>query len=413
MPMYEYHGFNESGKAVKGLQESDTIKSARLLLRKEGILASQIKEVSARRSNSKAGGGTSTFQFSLKNAFDRISTEALGIATRQLATLLQAGVPLIEALAALIEQVDSQRFKQVLSTIKSEVNEGSSLADAMSKHKCFSNVYINMVRAGETSGTIEIVLERLADFTEGQARLRSKVIGAMLYPAVMVFVAAGVLVIMFTVVVPKITKIFVNANVKLPFMTRVLIGTSDYMRSYWWIALIILGIGSYGIVRYIKTDAGRLKWDTIKLQLPIIGDIMRLIAVSRFARTLATLLSSGVPLLSSLHIVRNVVANVVFENAIDRVKESVQEGEDIATPLKRSGQFPPMLTHMVAIGERSGQLENMLNRVAEAYEQRVEVRVGMLTGLLEPLMILGMGGSVGFIVLAILMPIMQMSQLVK
>lgn len=413
MPIYEYNGFNERGKAVRGLKESDSAKSVRVLLRKDGILATDVHETKSARAAKRSVGKVITQQRSFKRLFDRISIEALGVATRQLATLLQAGVPLIEGLAALIEQVDSQRLKEVFSNIRSEVNEGSTLADAMAKHKCFSNVYVNMVRAGETSGTLEIVLERLADFTEGQAQLNNKIMGALLYPAVMVMVAGAVLVIMFTVVVPKITKIFETANVKLPLATRVLIGTSDLMRSYWWLMFMLMVAGTYLLLRYLKTQSGRSKWDRLRLRLPIVGNILRLIIVSRFSRTLATLLSSGVPLLSALHIVRNVVANVVFEEVVDRVKDAVQEGEDIATPLKRSGQFPPMLTHMVAIGERTGQLESMLNRVAEAYEQRVEVRVGMLTGLLEPIMILTMGGTVGFIVMAILMPIMQMSQLVK
>lgn len=413
MPIYEYHGFNQRGKAVKGLSEADSIKSARLALQKEGILSSEIKETNTAQVSAKSRKSFLKQDFNLNRLFDRISIEALANATRQLATLLQAGVPLIEALVALIEQVDGVRLKEVLSTIKSEVNEGSSLADAMSKHKCFTNVYVNMVRAGESSGTLEIVLARLADFTEGQAQLRSKVKNALLYPVIMIVVAIGVLIIMFTVVVPKITKIFVNAKVQLPLMTRILISVSDFTRSYWWLMLIVQAIFIVLLLRYIKTEKGRFAWDSLRLRLPVVGNISRLIAVSRFARTLSTLLSSGVPLLASLSIVRNVVSNVVFEKTIDVVKESVQEGEDIATPLKRSGQFPPMVTHMVAIGERTGQLEQMLTRIAESYEQRVQVKVGTLTGLLEPMMILIMGGTVGFIVLAILTPILQMSQIVK
>ncbi len=412
MAIYEYVGIDKSGKSVKGLKEADSGKSLRLVLRTSGIFVTKFSE-------SNSGGLSSGSKLSLKTQInfkqllERINVEDIALATRQLATLLQSGVPMLESLRALVEQVDNEALKRVLSQVRGDVNEGLSLADAMSRHKCFTNVYVNMVRAGETSGALELVLERLAEFTEGQSRLQSKVIGALTYPAVMMVVAILVVLILMTTVVPKITAMFSSAKVQLPIMTRILIAVSSVLSSYWWLLTIILGIAIYGLLMVLKTPKGRAYWDRAKLKFPVFGPIMQMVSIARFARTLSTLLSGGVPLLSTLQIVRNVVSNDALEKAIDDVREAVREGEDIAGPLKRSGQFPPMVTHMIAVGEKSGQLETMLSRIASAYEARVETRVGMLTSLLEPLMILFLGVTIGGIVAAVMVPIMQMSTLVK
>ena len=409
MAIFEYQGIDKKGKNLKGIKEADSIKSLRASLRLEGIFATSIKETSKGMDFSK--GLRSEINFS--QLFEKISVESIALATRQLATLLQSGVPLLDSLKALVEQVDSQALKKIFSQIKMEVNEGSSLADAMAKHKCFTNVYVNMVRAGETSGALEIVLERLADFTEGQSRLKSKVSSALAYPIIMMIIAILILVVLMTTVIPKITAMFDGAKVQLPLMTRILIAASNAIRSYWWLIIILLGFIIMAIAKYIKTPQGRAKWDKAKLKMPVFGSILQMISIARFSRTLATLLSGGVPLLATLQIVRNVVSNDTLEKAIDEVREAVREGEDIATPLKRTGQFPPMVTHMIAVGEKSGQLETMLARIASAYEARVETKVAMLTSLLEPFMILFMGVVIGGIVFAIMVPIMQMSQLVK
>jgi general secretion pathway protein F len=414
MPIYEYKGFDAKGKAVKGLKEADTTKTLRQILRREGILATDLQETSGNLLGTKKA-KTSVFSSNVrfKALLERVSAEQLGVSTRQLATLLQAGVPMVDALNALIDQIDNEALRRIYSEIKADVNEGHSLADSMAKHKIFTSIYINMVRAGESSGALELVLERLADFSEGQAQLRSKVMGAMLYPAVMVFIGGVIMVIMLTSVVPKVSRIFVHAKIQLPLMTRMLIGTSNFLSGYWWLCILIMVGGVFLVRRYIQTPVGREKWDRMRLKAPVFGSISQMIAVARFSRTLSTLLGSGVPLLGALQIVRNVMSNAVLEKAVDDVRDAVREGEDIATPLKRSGCFPPMVTHMIAIGEKSGTLETMLTRVAVTYEQQVQVRISTLTGLLEPIMIVAMGGSVGFIVFAILTPIMQMSQMVN
>lgn len=414
MPIYEYKGYDQKGKSVKGSLDADGVKALRVLLRKEGILATDVFEASG----AQVGGPKSKFgflgrQIKFEGLFKGVSISDIAQSTRQMAILLQAGVPMVGSLNALIDQIDNEKLKRIYSEIRSSVNEGSSLADAMEKHKIFSSIYINMVRAGESSGALEVVLERLADFMEGQAQLKSKIISAMVYPAVMAFVAFAVMIVMLTTVVPRIAQVFIRAKVQLPLMTRMLIGTSNLLSSYWWILLIIFGGLIYGFIRWKKTSNGRAKWDQLSLKFPIFGNITQLVSVARFSRTLSTLLASGVPLLASLQIVRNIVSNDVLEKAIDKVRDAVREGEDIATPLKRSGCFPPMVTHMIAIGEKSGQLETMLTRIAVTYEQQVQLKVTTLTALLEPLMIVIMGGSVGFIVMSILTPIMQMNTLVK
>jgi general secretion pathway protein F len=411
MPVFEYKGFDAAGKAVKGLRESDTAKGLRALLKRDGILATEVQESGKESDKSKASG---LLGKEVNFAFlQRVSIDDLGITTRQLATLLQAGVPMVDSLGALIDQTENKALKRILAAIKRDVNEGMSLAEAMGKHKAFDHIYVNMVRAGESSGTLDVVLERLADFKEGQAKIQGEILGSLMYPMIMVVVGVLNIGVMFTVVVPRITRIFEHAKVQLPITTRILIAVSGIARDYWWLLIILAVAGVVLLRRWLNSEAGRARWDAISLKIPVLGSVIRLIAVARFARTLGTLLSSGVSLLVSLDIVKNVVANARLAKAIEVASDAIREGEEIAPPLKRSGEFPPMLIHMVAIGEKSGQLEQMLQRVAVAYEQRVDARLKGLMSLLSPLLILGMGGAVGFIVFSILTPILQMNTLVK
>jgi len=416
MPVFEYKGFDKKGKAVKGLREADTEKAARSALRKDGIMATDVKasggKGKGKSKDGKGGGGGLNAEVDFSR-FQRITVDDIAIATRNLATLLQAGVPMVESLTALIDQVENPALKRIYSEIKQEVNEGISLHVSLAKHKIFDHIYVNLVRAGESSGTLDVVLERLADFKEGQAQLKSQIIGTLTYPIIMVFVGIGIMGVLFTVVVPRITRIFEHANAKLPILTQILIFISEAARDYWWAMILATVVFVLGVRKWLSTEKGRITWDKIKLRLPLFGILFRMIAVARFSRTLGTLLQSGVPLLVCLDIVEAVVANATIAKAVEDTKNAVREGEGIAPPLKRSGQFPPMVTHMVAIGEKTGQLENMLNRIATAYEKRVEVRLKAMTSLLEPLMILGMGGAVGFIVFSILKPILEMNTLIK
>jgi general secretion pathway protein F len=343
----------------------------------------------------------------------RIKSDDVAIMTRQLAVLVGAGIPLVEALSALVDQVEHERLKRVVSNVKQRVNEGSSLADALAAHpRVFTTLYVNMIRAGESSGALEVVLVRLADFTENQARLRAKVIGTLTYPAAMMVIGATILGILFTVVIPKITKVFQDTKVTLPWTTRFLIAFSTFVHDWWWALVALAVLAGFAVARWRRTPAGRARWDVGVLSAPVFGGLIRQIAIARFTRTLATLLKSGVPLLTALDIVKNIVGNTRLAKVIEESRDSIREGESIAAPLKRSGEFPPLVYHMVAIGEKSGQLEEMLKNVADAYDSQVETKVAALTSLLEPFMIVVMGAVVAFIVFSILMPILQINTLV-
>ncbi len=411
MAVYEYRALNPAGKLVPGLKEADSPKSLRALLRKDGLFLTEVVGQAEGQISGKAkGAGLSKDVNFRKLAGGRISTDDIAIMTRQMATLLGAGVTLVEALTAMVDQVEKEALKRICSDVKQKVNEGSSLADSLEAHKkVFGSLYVNMVRAGESSGALDTVLVRLAEFTEGQARLRQKIVGTMMYPAIMMVIGGGVLVLLMVVVVPKITKIFDDMKATLPWTTRLLIFTSRTLADYWFIIFPSILLVGFLFVRWTRSEKGRPQWDKIILKMPVVGPLVRMLSVARFSRTLATLLKSGVPLLASLDIVKNVVTNSVIAKVIDNARDSIREGESIANPLKRSGEIPPLVYHMVAIGERSGQLEEMLVNVADSYESQVNVRIGALTSLLEPMMIVLMGATIGFVAFSILTPILQMN----
>ena len=405
MPVFAYKALDQSGKNVEGLKEADSPRTLRTVLRRDGLF---LTEVTGEKQAKAASPEVNVRRW----VGGRVKADDVAVATRQLAVLVNAGIPLVDALTALVEQVDHERLKRVLSAVKQRVNEGSSLADALAQHpKAFSTLYVNMIRAGESSGALDVVLFRLADFTESQARLRSKVLGTLTYPAAMLVIGSVIMGILFTVVIPKITKVFEDTKVVLPWTTRFLIGFSTFVHDWWWAIGLLQIAAVYAFLRWRKTPAARARWDIWVLDAPIFGPLVRQVAVARFSRTLATLLKSGVPLLTSMDIVRNIVGNTRLAAVIEEARESIKEGESIAAPLKRSGEFPPLVYHMVAIGEKSGELEAMLGNVANAYDSQVETKIAALTSLLEPVMIVVMGVAVAFIVFSILMPILQINTL--
>ncbi|MFT3914354.1 MAG: type II secretion system inner membrane protein GspF [Anaeromyxobacteraceae bacterium] len=405
MPVFQYRALDGAGKSVQGLREADSPRTLRAALRRDGVFLTEVLGEQQQQAQQRR-------EVSVRRLIRRVGPRDLAIATRQLAVLTRAGVPLVDALTALVEQVEHERLKRTLGDVKQKVNEGASLADALAAHpKIFSTLYVNMIRAGETSGALEIVLVRLADFTESQAKLRSKIAGTMAYPAAMMVIGTIIMGVLFTVVVPKITRIFDSMNVVLPWYSRVLIAFSQFMASYWWAVFIAAGLGLYAFLRWKKTPEGIARWDRFVLRAPIFGSIVRQVALGRFARTLSTLLRSGVPLLTAMDIVKNVVGNSRLAEVVEQARDAIREGESIAAPLKRSGEFPPLVHHMVAIGERSGALEEMLGNVADAYEQQVDTTISALTSLLEPLLIVTMGAVVAFIVFSVLMPILQINSL--
>jgi len=413
MAVFEYRGLSAAGKNVSGLKEADSPKTLRAVLTKEGVFVTEVLgqvDGSLRGGRAKARQLASTEVNFKRLTRGRVNADDIAIMTRQLSTLLGAGVALVEALTAMVDQVEKEQLKRIISDVKTKVNEGSSLGDALQAHvKIFGSLYVNMIRAGEHSGALDAVLLRLAEFTEGQARLRQKILGTMMYPVIMSVIGGGVLVLLMTVVVPKVTKIFKDMKQTLPWTTELLIGASDLLQNWWFVIFPLLIGGAVAFRFWTKSASGKPVWDRLVLKVPVLGSLIRMLAVARFSRTLSTLLKSGVPLLTALDIVKNVITNSTMASVIDNARDSIREGESIAAPLKKSGEFPPLVYHMISIGEKSGQLEEMLLSVASSYESQVDVRVGALTSLLEPIMIVAMGGVIAFVAFSILMPILQMN----
>ena len=408
MPVYEYTALDRAGKNVVGIIDADSTVAARQKLRASGKYPVQIKETTAKAKSESAAG------FSLPSLFNRITPDDIHALTRQLATLLNAGIPLVGALDALMEQTTSPPLKKIIAQIKESVNEGNSLTVSLTRHpKLFSNIYINMVRAGEASGSLDVVLDRLAEFGEHQQALKGRFQAALVYPVFMAIIGTGVLFFLLSFVVPNLTRIFTEMKQVLPLPTTILIWFSDFMRSYWWAILVVIVAIIIGIREFIKSPKGRHIWDTLKLHLPVIGQINRKIALSRFGRTLGSLLQSGVPLITSLQIVRNIVNNVLIGAVIDEAMEDIQAGKSLNLALSKSIWFPPVFRQMVSVGEQSGDLEGMLHKVADAYEREVETRITGMTALIEPIMILFMAAIVGFIVISILLPIFEMNQMIN
>ena len=406
MPVFDYKGVTSLGKKVSGVLDGESLKSVKTKLKKEGIIVLEIREGSAARA---ARRETLSYTFG-----SRVKLADLANATRQLATLLSSGLPLMDALSVLVEQEDVAPLKSALSTVRDAVREGSSLADALKDNpKVFSQLYINMVSAGEASGTLEITLDRLADFLDEQVRFRGRIAAALAYPAFMTVIGMGMLLFIFSFVMPRIVGMFQDMKQQLPFITVLLLAIVKFLSSFWWLLLLAIAAGVYYLRKYAMTPAGKENIDARLLRLPVFGGLIRMIAVSRFTRTLGTLLQSGVPTLTALDIVKSVVGNTVLANAVQKARENVREGEPIADPLRRSGLFPPMVVQMVAVGEKSGELEKMLLKVSDSYDRSVETRITGLMALLEPIIILTMGLIIGFVVIAIMLPMLQMSTGVK
>lgn len=410
MPAYAYTGLNQSGKTVKGIESAESVGALKAALKRGGIYLTAVTETSAAAA---AQAAATDREIDLGRVFDRIKPQDVADVTRLLSTLLIAGVTLPEGLHALVEQVESPRFKGVLSDLGSKVNEGSSLADACKAHPdVFDKLYVNMVRAGEASGSLETVLIRIADFMEQQAELRSKVSTAMVYPVVMSIVGTFVVGILMVKVVPQISQMFEDQGAELPWTTRLLMWISHLFVDYWWAMIILAGLSYWAWRTWKDSEAGRRSLDTFILKAPVLGTLARKIAVARFSRTLATMLASGVQLLEALDIVRGLLSNVVLEDVVTEARNNIREGEGVAPALKRSGQFPPLVTHMISVGERSGQLEKMLSDVADTYDREVGTAITRSTAILEPVMIVAMAVVVGFIVFSIMTPILQMNQMV-
>lgn len=400
MAVFEYKALTQAGKRVKNIIDADSPAAARQRLREQELIPTNLKEVRGQDEGliSRSGGG-------------RVSTRDLSLMTRQLGVLLQAGMPLVESLSAMIEQTPRARLKKAIFEVRDSVKGGSTLGDGFAGHpKVFSELYVNMVRAGEASGTLEKVLLRLADILEHQSKLQNRVLSTLAYPAFMILFAIGIIAFLMFFIVPRITQVFQKQGQDLPPLTKAMIGTTDFISSYWYVIAAVAVLAMVAWRMWVGRPEGRRAWDKFRLSIPLFGDLLLKMVCARFARTLGTMLESGLTMMKSLDVVGTVIQNKHIESMMSDVKAGVRRGRDLAAPLKQTNLFPAMMINMVELGQRSGELESMLIKVADTYDDDVELTVEALVSLLEPLIIIVMGVFVGLLVLAILLPILNMSQ---
>jgi general secretion pathway protein F len=411
MPVYEYEAYDEKGKTRSGVLDADTPKEARIQLRAQRIHVTRIVPIETGKQKKERSALLLWLpKFKASRRRDEVST-----ITRQLSVLLKAGIPMAQSLTALIDQAASRELETILRDVREKVSQGAGLAEALSHHPdYFSQLFVNMVKAGEASGTLDEVLGRLADYSQKQDKLRNRVKAALTYPVVMVIFGSIVVFVLVTFVVPRILQVIqrgpsAKGTADLPMPTRVLMTVSTAVGSWWWLIILLALTGIVLFRLSLRNKDFRFRWDSFTLRVPVLGDLLKKSAVSRFAVTFSTLLKSGIPVLEALVIVRNIVDNSVMARTIDQVRANITEGTDIATPLKKSGVFPPVVGYMISIGEQSGQLEEILERIAEAYDDEIEISAQKITSMIEPVLIICLAMAVGFIVIAILLPIMEIS----
>ena len=405
MGAFEYTAVDAAGRERRGVLEGDTARQVRQLLRDQALLPVEVNEVEQQETR----GGKR--QFAIKRG---VSASDLSLLTRQIATLVHSGLPLEEALAAVSEQTEKERVRSIVMGVRAKVMEGHTLADGLSDFpSVFDELYIATVAAGEQSGHLDTVLERLADYTENREQLRSRTTNAMLYPVLLFIVCISIVAMLLTFIVPKIVKQFENSKAELPMLTQVLIGISDFLRHWGILLLAVLVLAGYGIKRWLRDPAARSRFHAGLLRMPLFGKVVRGTNTARFARTFSTLTSSSVPVLEALRIAGEVITNLPMRAAVQEAAARVREGAPIGKSLGASKIFPPMMVHLIASGESSGELETMLDRAATNQEREMDSILSTAVGLLGPLMILFMGGMVLIIVLAMLLPIFQLNTLIK
>jgi general secretion pathway protein F len=404
VPVYEYRGVTTGNRTTRGWIDAESARTARQKLRSDGIYLTDLTE-------GRTGSSVSDWLARLQlPQLRRVPDLELALFTRQLSTLISAGIPLVESLTALTDQVENQRLKNVTGRVRESVNHGTSFADALGDHPhVFGDLYRAMVRAGEASGALALVLSRLGDYVESQMELRNKVINAMIYPVIMIIASLAVTSALLIWVIPTITSLLRDLDQPLPFATVVVIGMSDFLIA-WWPALVI---GTVTLLlamnRLTRTERGRLVWDRFRLALPVVGRSVRLIAISRFARTLSTLLGGGLPIVRGLDIAGGVTGNAVIRASVSGAQDSITRGSTIAGPLRQSGEFPSMVTHMISVGEASGELEGMLAKVADIYDELVDNSLNRLTTFMGPVLLLIVAGLVVLIIVSTLLPLLSLT----
>jgi type IV pilus assembly protein PilC len=403
VPVYVWKGRTVGGEIQTGELTLESQDEALSALRKRRIIISSVRE---KKSEMKMG---------LPKMGGGVSTRDLAIFTRQFATMINAGLPLVQCLDILSKQTEKADFRSVIAQVMRDVEAGTTLAEAMGKKehvKVFDELFVNMVEAGEAGGILDNILQRLATYIEKAEALKRKIKGAMVYPAVVLSVAVLATSFMLIFIIPTFARMFTGFGAELPLPTKIVMGLSSFLRAYWW-AMIGTGIGIVvGLQRYYITEKGHLQIDTFLLKVPVLGDVLRKGAVARFTRTLATLISSGVPILNGLEITARTAGNRVVQNAIMAARASIREGETIAAPLRQSTVFPQMVVQMISVGEETGALDDMLTRIADFYDDEVDTAVDSLTSLIEPIMIVVMGSIVGGMVIAMYLPMFKLINVV-
>jgi general secretion pathway protein F len=406
MPVFEYKAVDAANKQRRGLIDADTPREARVKLKKEQLYVTDLRERKKR-----AAGGLQIKGITGIEGVNKQRAEQIAAVTRQMASLLQAGIPLAEALRMVIEQAPDKKIESTFRDIREKVTQGMPFGDAVLQHPAyFTELYSNMVKAGESSGSIDKVLGRLAGFLQAQAKLKNKVGAALIYPMVMIIVGVMVVAILLTFVVPKVTKLIEGRGQELPLPTKILVSVSHFLVNYWLLVAVGIILAMIGFQLFVNSERGRLIWDRFKLSLPVFGDLMRKQSMARFSTTLATLLRSGVPALQAIDVTRNVLDNKILQNALQDVHDQVLEGADLSTPMKKSGAFPPTVAYMVGVGEQAGNLEEMLERIATTYDEEVDLATQKLTSIIEPLIIVLLAVVVAGVVIAIVMPLMQLQK---
>ncbi len=409
MPVFEYKGLDGRAKNCTGVIDAETPRDAREKLRTRKIYVTELEPVGEKKK--KEGQKKSALSFLPRIELGRGKRQAgVGQFTRQLATLLKAGIPLVQSLNALIEQVQEKALQTVIRDIREKISSGTDFGDALADHPSyFAPLYRSMVKAGEASGELDEVLTRLADFMQKQTRLRAKIVSALTYPGIMICISVAVVIYLMVFVVPDITQILEEQEIPKPLPTQIVTGAADLLTEFWYVFLLA-ALSAWALFQAWKsTDKGHYAWDRFMLRAPILGSLFTKTSVSRFSTTFSVLLKSGLPALDSLKIVKDVVGNLAMSRVIEKVHDSIIEGTDISTPIKKSGFFPPVVGYMIAVGEQTGELEELLDRISKAYDEEVDLAVQRMTSVIEPIMIVFMAVVVGGIIASVMLPLMQIS----
>jgi general secretion pathway protein F len=411
MPVYQYKALDAKGEQTTGIVDASSPREARERLRTRSVFVTEMTAVKKGKKGKDEDAGSVSLavkDLDLNRLFLARARQELVSVTRLLATLLKAGITLVDAISSVIQQVEDKYLSTVLRQIREAIQSGTSLADALALHpELFDALFVNMVRAGEEAGALDEVLGRLANFMQAQARMKNRVSAALTYPMIMMVMGVGVVIFLLTFVVPKIVDVVTKRGSALPLPTQILIVVKDAFLNWWWLGALLLAALFVAYKLITKTEKGALARDTWKLRLPVLGELFRKQSVARFAHTFATLLRSGVQATDCLRILANVVDNKLLGGVLLEVRARILEGTDISTPIKKSRVFPPIVGDMIAIGEESGQLEELLERIAETYDEEVEITTQKATSLIEPIIIVVMAAIVGFIVLSVVLPLVK------